>query len=101
MRTLLPAAAAAVAAALALAATGQAQSPNAAPVTLKTSAATVTFSTPVTLTGSVKGEKGGVTVALERRATTSSAFVPAATAVTDSRATSASASARGPTPSTA
>ena len=82
MRTLLTAAATA-AAALAFAATGEAQKPK--PVTLKASAGTVTFSTPVTLTGSVQGEKGGVTVALERRATTSATFVPAGTAITDAK----------------
>jgi len=85
MRTLFTAAATA-AAALAFTATGEAQKPpKTGSVTLKASAATVTFSTPVTLTGSVKGQKGGVTVALERRATTSPTFVAAGTAITDAQ----------------
>ena len=85
MRTLLTAAAAA-AAALAFAATGEAQKPpKAGSVTLEASAAIVTFSAPVTLTGSVKGQKGGVTVSLERRATTSATFVPAGSATTDAQ----------------
>ena len=76
--------AAALAAALAFTATGQAQKPpKAGSVTLKASAAQVTFSTPVTLTGKVKGAKAGVLVTLERRAADATAFVPAGTATTD------------------
>ena len=82
----LAAAAAVTAAALVFAATGEAQKPpKPRPVTLKASADTVTFSTPLTLTGSVQGEKGGVIVALERRATTSAPFVAAGTATTDAK----------------
>ena len=84
MRALLPAAAVA-AATLVFAATGEAQKPKAGPVTLKASADTITFASPTTLTGSVQGEKGGVVVSLERRATTSAAFVPAGTAITDAK----------------
>jgi hypothetical protein len=69
---------------LAVAATSQAQKPpKAGSVTLKASAKQVTFSTPVTLTGKVKGAKGGVVVSLERRAADATAFVPAGTATTD------------------
>jgi len=76
--------AAALAAALAFTATGQAQKPpKSGAVTLKASAAQVTFSTPVTLTGKVKGAKAGVLVTLERRAADATAFVPAGTATTD------------------
>ena len=85
MRSLLPAVAV-TAAALVFAATSDAQKPpKARTVTLKGSADTVTFSTPLTLTGSVQGEKAGVAVALERRPSTSPAFVAAGTAVTDVR----------------
>jgi hypothetical protein len=83
MRSLLTGAAALVAA-LALAATGEAQKPpKAGSVTLDASSAQITFSTPVTLTGKVKGAKAGVLVTLERRATTQTAFTAAATATTD------------------
>src|SRR5215218_1382666 len=76
--------AAALAAALAFTATGQAQKPpKAGSVTLKASAAQVTFPAPVTLTGKVKGAKAGVVVTLERRAADATAFVPAGTATTD------------------
>ena len=76
--------AAALAAALAFTATGQAQKPpKSGAVTLKASAAQVTFPTPVTLTGKVKGAKAGVLVTLERRAADATAFVPAGTATTD------------------
>ena len=43
----------------------------------------MTFSTPVALTGKVKGGKQGIPVALERRDADQTAFVPAATATTD------------------
>jgi hypothetical protein len=85
MRSFL-AAAATIVAALALAAVGDAQKPpKAGAVTLKASAARVTFSTPVTLTGGVKGAKAGVVVTLERRAAGATAFVPAGTATTDAQ----------------
>jgi hypothetical protein len=77
-------AAAAVALLLVIAATSQAQKPpKAGSVTLTASAASVTYSTPVTLTGKVKGAKAGVVVSLERRAADATAFVPAGTATTD------------------
>ena len=73
-----------IAAALLISATGLAQKPpKAGSVTLKTSADQVTFSTPVTLTGKVKGAKGGVVVSLERRAADATTFVAAGTATTD------------------
>ena len=73
----------ALAAALAFTATGQAQKPpKAGSLSLKASAAQVTFSTPVTLTGKVKGAKAGVVVTLQRRAADATAFVPAGTATT-------------------
>ena len=82
MRSLLTAAAAVVAA-IAVAAPGAAQKPpKAGAVTLNTSAALVTFSNPVTLTGKVKGAKAGVVVTLERRSTDAATFVPAATVAT-------------------
>ena len=77
-------ASATIAAALTISATGVAQKPpKAGDVTLKASAAQVTFSTPVTLTGKVKGAKGGVIVSLERRDANATTFVPAGTATTD------------------
>ena len=77
-------AAAAIALLLVIAATSQAQKPpKAGSVTLKASADSVTYSTPVTLTGKVKGAKAGVVVSLERRAADATAFVPAGTATTD------------------
>ena len=77
-------AAAAIALLLVIAATSQAQKPpKAGSVTLTASAASVTYSTPVTLTGKVKGAKAGVVVSLERRAADATAFVPAGTATTD------------------
>jgi len=76
--------AAALAAALAFTATGEAQKPpKPGATTLRASAAQVTFSTPVTLTGKVKGGKSGIVVSLERRAADATAFVPAGTATTD------------------
>jgi hypothetical protein len=54
-------------------------------VTLKAGAPVVTFSQPVALTGSVKGARAGVAVALEERATTATAFQPAAAATTDAK----------------
>jgi hypothetical protein len=45
----------------------------------------VTFSRPVTLTGSVKGARAGVVVSLERRATTTPVFEPAMTTTTDAK----------------
>ncbi len=59
--------------------------PGKAGVSLKPDADFVTFSQPVTLTGSVKQAKAGVLVTLERRATTAAAFEPAATATTDAQ----------------
>lgn len=76
--------AAALAALLVFAATGQAQKPpKAGSLALKASAAQITFSTPVTLTGKVKGAKAGVLVTLQRRAADATTFVPAGTATTD------------------
>jgi hypothetical protein len=73
-----------LAASLGFAASGNAQKPGkSGQVTLKASADTITFSTPVTLTGAVKGAKGGVPVTLLRRATTATEFTPAATSTTD------------------
>src|SRR5215210_748441 len=84
MRIRLILAAALVAAALVFTSTGQAQKPpKSGAVTLKASAAQVTFPTPVTLTGKVKGAKAGVLVTLERRAAAATPFVPAGTATTD------------------
>ena len=75
-----------VAGVLALATSVDAQSPpKASAVKLKASASTVTFSTPVTLDGSVKGAKAGVAVTLERRAATGAAFVPVGTATTNDK----------------
>ena len=77
-------ASATIAAALIISATGLAQKPpKAGDVTLKASAAQVTFPAPVTLTGKVKGAKAGVVVSLERRDADSMTFVPAGTATTD------------------
>ena len=82
MRTLLILGA--LSAALVLTAVSEAQKPpKAGAVTLKASADQVTYSTPVTLTGKVKGAKAGVIVSLERRAADATAFVPAGTATTD------------------
>jgi len=73
-----------VALALAVASEGQAQKPpKPGATTLKASADKVTFSTPVALTGKVKGGKQGIPVALERRDADQTAFVPAGTATTD------------------
>jgi hypothetical protein len=77
---------AAVAAVLVVAADGRAQKPpQAGNLSLKASANQVTYSTPVMLTGKVKGAKAGVVVALERRAADETAFVPAGTATTDGK----------------
>jgi hypothetical protein len=76
--------AAALAASLVLAAGSEAQKPQkAGNVSLKASAAQVTFSTPVALTGKVKGAKAGIVVSLERRVADATVFVPAGTATTD------------------
>jgi len=84
IRLLLASAVFAVALALAVASEGQAQKPpKSGAVTLKASAEKVTFSTPVALTGKVKGGKQGIPVALERRDADQTAFVPAGTATTD------------------
>lgn len=81
MRTLLILAS--LTATLALTAVSAAQKPpKAGAVTLEASAEQVTYSTPVTLTGKVKGAKAGVVVTLERRAANATAFVPAGTATT-------------------
>jgi hypothetical protein len=72
------------AAALAVTSEGQAQKPpKPGATTLKASAEQVTFSTPVALTGKVKGGKAGIVVTLERRAADATAFAPAGTATTD------------------
>jgi hypothetical protein len=86
----LPSTAVAVAVAtLACASAVQAQKPPKPPgktdVTLKAGAAAVTFSEPVALSGSVKGARAGVLVTLERRATTTPTFEPAATTTTDGK----------------
>jgi hypothetical protein len=74
----------AVAVALAIASEGEAQKPpKPGATTLKASAQQVTFSTPVALTGKVKGAKQAMTVTLERRAANATAFVAAGTATTD------------------
>jgi hypothetical protein len=84
IRLLLATTLATVVAALAVTSAVEAQKPpKAGDVTLKASAAQVTFSTPVTLTGKVKGAKAGVVVTLERRAADATTFVPAGTATTD------------------
>jgi hypothetical protein len=73
-----------VAVALAIASEGEAQKPpKAGGTTLKASADQVTFSTPVALTGKVKGAKQAMTVTLERRAANETVFVAAGTATTD------------------
>ena len=59
---------------------GEAQKPpKPGATTLKASAGQVTFSTPVALTGKVKGGKPGIAVTLERRAADATAFAPAGT----------------------
>jgi len=69
---------------LAVASEGQAQKPpKPGAVSLKASADQVTFSTPVALTGKVKGGKAGIIVTLERRAADATVFAPAGTATTD------------------
>jgi hypothetical protein len=69
---------------LAVASEGEAQKPpKPGSTTLKASAAQVTFSNPVALTGKVKGAKQAMTVTLERRAANATAFAPAGTATTD------------------
>ena len=74
----------AAAAALAIASEGEAQKPpKPGSTTLKASAQQVTFSTPVALTGKVKGAKEPMTVTLERRAANATAFTAAGTATTD------------------
>jgi hypothetical protein len=75
--------------ALLSAATGSAQKPPKPPgqaaVTLRASANPVTFSQPLTLTGSVKGARAGVAVTLEGRAPAQTAYAPVATAITDQK----------------
>ena len=74
----------AVAVALAVASEGGAQKPpKAGAPTLKASADQVTFSSPVALSGKVKGAKQAMTVTLERRAANATAFAAAGTATTD------------------
>jgi hypothetical protein len=74
----------ALAAALAIASEGEAQKPpKPGATTLRASADQVTFSTPVALTGKVKGGKQGIVVTLEQRAADATAFAPAGTATTD------------------
>lgn len=82
MRSLLFATAV-IAAALLISATGLAQKPpKAGSVTLEASSEQVTYSSPVTLAGKVKGAKAGVVVSLERRAAGATTFVSAGTATT-------------------
>ena len=70
--------------ALAIASEGQAQKPpKPTSMTLKAGADTVKFSSPVTLSGKVKGGKQGIVVTLERRAADATVFGPAGTATTD------------------
>jgi hypothetical protein len=84
MRTLLILAA--FSAALVLTAASEAQKPpKAGNVSLKSSAQQVTFSTPVALTGKVKGAKAGIIVTLERRSADETVFAPAGTATTDAQ----------------
>ena len=86
MRT-LAAALALIVVGLLAAATGSAQKPPKPPgqadVSLKASANPVTFSQPLTLTGSVKGAKQGVVVTLEGHGVNTTTFTPVATATTD------------------
>jgi hypothetical protein len=84
MRAILIATAAVVAAISVVAPGLAAKPPKAGSITLRTSADLVTFSSPVTLSGKVKGAKAGVLVSLERRPTGATAFVPAATVATGS-----------------
>ena len=84
LRLYLAASILAAAVALAIASEGEAQKPpKPGATTLKASAQQVTFSTPVALTGKVKGAKQAMTVTLERRAANATAFVAAGTATTD------------------
>jgi hypothetical protein len=84
LRLCLAATILAVAVALAIASESGAQKPpKPGATTLKASAQQVTFSTPVALTGKVKGAKQAMTVTLERRAANATAFVAAGTATTD------------------
>jgi hypothetical protein len=83
LRLLLAATILVVAVALAVTSEGEAQKPPKPGVTLKASAEQVTFSTPVALTGKVKGAKQAMTVTLERRAANATTFAAAATATTD------------------
>jgi len=84
LRLCLAATILAVAVALAIASESGAQKPpKPGATTLKASAQQVTFSTPVALTGKVKGAKQAMTVTLERRAANATAFVAAGTTTTD------------------
>ena len=84
MRLYLAAVILAVAVALAIVSEGEAQKPpKPGATTLKASAQQVTFSTPVALTGKVKGAKQAMTVTLERRAANATTFAVAGTATTD------------------
>jgi hypothetical protein len=83
MRLYLAATLLAVAVALAIASEGEAQKPPKPGMTLKASAEQVTFSSPVTLTGKVKGAKQAMPVTLERRAANATTFAAAGTATTD------------------
>lgn len=86
---LFTAAIAAAALTLAGATAAPAQKPPKPPgtqeVTLKESANPVVFSTPLTLTGDVKGAKAGVVVTLQERPVPSTAFATVATATTDDK----------------
>ena len=84
IRLILAAVILALATGLAITSEGEAQKPpKPGATTLKASAQQVTFSTPVALTGKVKGAKQAMTVTLERRAANATAFAPAGTATTD------------------
>ncbi len=84
LRLLLASLLTVAAAALAVTSASEAQKPpKPGATTLKASAAQLTFSQPVTLTGKVKGAKQAMTVTLERRAVDETAFVPAGTATSD------------------
>lgn len=58
---------------------------NAAPVTIEAKPNPTVFSTPITVTGAVKGAKGGVGVTLQRRPATGGAFATVGTSTTDTK----------------
>src|SRR5215211_4150370 len=84
MRLIIATAILCLATGLAIASDGEAQKPpKPGGTTLKASAKQVTFSSPVTLSGKVKGAKQAMPVTLERRAADSAVFVAAGTATSD------------------